>query len=132
MNALASKKSGMTQDEILKITGLYSGGRFTRLLNELEASGFVLATTEFFYKKKENKKKGAQIDLVIDRADNCINLFEIKFCNGNFLITKSYADNLNYKKLCFQEQTKTKKKPIYDINYNLWRKHQSPLFSFCR
>ncbi|HRD44524.1 MAG TPA: ATP-binding protein, partial [Ferruginibacter sp.] len=34
---------------------------------------------------------GAQIDMIIDRADNTINLCEAKFTNGNFIITKNYA-----------------------------------------
>ncbi len=33
INMLAGKNSGMTQDEILKKTGICSGGNFTRLLN---------------------------------------------------------------------------------------------------
>jgi predicted AAA+ superfamily ATPase len=192
VNYLAQKKSGMSQEEILTHTGLKSGGGFTRLLKELEDSGFILGTNEFSFKKKETKyrlideyslfyltwikpaldkqlknipksywqsiqnspaytawagyafeggclkhidniiealklsvvarsftvwsyrpteanQKGAQIDLVIDRADKCINLCEIKFCNDIFQITKSYAENLRYKKTCFQTQTQTNK-----------------------
>ncbi|MFM8454833.1 MAG: AAA family ATPase [Gammaproteobacteria bacterium] len=193
VNCLSNKRSGMTQSEIFKKTGMRSGGGFTRLLKELEASGFVLAINEFGCKKKEtkyrlideyslfylswikpslenqlnnipvnywlniqnsqayatwagyafegiclkhinkiiealkisvvarsstawsyvsNKKEGqagAQIDLVIDRLDNCINLCEIKYYNSVFQLTKNYAENLRYKKSCFQEQTKTKK-----------------------
>lgn len=55
------------------------------------------------------KEKGAEIDLVIDRADNCINLCEIKFCKEEFIITKSYANDLERKKKVFQEVTKTRK-----------------------
>jgi AAA+ ATPase superfamily predicted ATPase len=52
---------------------------------------------------------GAQIDLVIDRADACINLCEIKFNNKEFLITSDYAEQLVQKKLIFQKMTKSKK-----------------------
>ena len=38
--------------------------------------------------KGSNNTDGAQIDLVIDRTDNCISLFEIKFHNESFDITK--------------------------------------------
>lgn len=55
------------------------------------------------------KEKGAEIDLVIDRADNCINLCEIKFSNDEFQITKSYANDLERKKKVFQEVTGTRK-----------------------
>ena len=57
-----------------------------------------------------NKKtKGAQIDLLIDRKDGCINLCEIKFSNSEFAITKNYAAILEYKKQAFATQAKTKK-----------------------
>ncbi|MFN3664610.1 MAG: AAA family ATPase [Sediminibacterium sp.] len=52
---------------------------------------------------------GAQIDLLIDRADNCINIFEMKFSNTEFTITKKYADELSNKLTSFRKQTKTKK-----------------------
>lgn len=193
VTTLASKKSGMTQEELLKKTGMSSGGGFTKILSELESSGFILSCAEFSHKKKDTKyrlideyclfylswikpaldkqlknidtnywlgiqnnpsyfawagyafegvclkhidriidalkisviarsyatwsfrpnngsdAKGAQIDLVIDRADNCINLCEIKFCNSIFNVDQEYAKNLQYKKSCFQQQTNTKK-----------------------
>jgi hypothetical protein len=55
------------------------------------------------------KEKGAEIDLVIDRADNCINLCEIKFCNEEFKISKSSAKELEQKKKVFQHVTGTRK-----------------------
>jgi uncharacterized protein len=36
----------------------------------------------------------AQIDLIIDRADGCINICEMKFYNTEFEISRSYAKNL--------------------------------------
>lgn len=51
----------------------------------------------------------AQIDLIIDRADNCINLIEIKFTQAEFTITKSYAEKLRKKREVFREATGTKK-----------------------
>ncbi len=55
------------------------------------------------------KEKGVQIDLVIDRADGCINLCEIKFHNDEFIIDKNYAHILREKKNCFKAKTKTRK-----------------------
>ncbi|PCH57382.1 MAG: ATPase [Legionellales bacterium] len=52
---------------------------------------------------------GAQIDLVIDRSDNCINLCEIKFSKNKLRIDKNYANNLNHKKAVFQAQTNSRK-----------------------
>ncbi len=55
------------------------------------------------------KERGAEIDLVIDRADNCINLCEIKFCDDEFKISKNYAKELERKKKVFQKITETRK-----------------------
>ncbi len=52
---------------------------------------------------------GAQIDLLVDRQDNCINLCEIKFSNKVFTLTKDEADNLTQKRWVFEEKTGTKK-----------------------
>ena len=45
--------------------------------------------------------QGAQIDLVIDRADNTINLCEMKFSIGVFSIDKGYEMNLRNKLMRF-------------------------------
>ena len=53
--------------------------------------------------------KGAQIDLLIDRADNVINLCEMKYTESPFIITDDYCNELLNKKTLFKEKTKTKK-----------------------
>ncbi|WP_316750491.1 AAA family ATPase [Pedobacter gandavensis] len=53
--------------------------------------------------------KGAQIDLLLDRHDVCINVCEMKFSNKEFSIDKSYATELKDRLNIFKEQTKTKK-----------------------
>jgi len=69
-----------------------------------------ITTFESHWQHKGSKKeKGAEIDQLIDRADGCINLCEIKFCEGKFTITKSYARELEYKKRLFQKITGTRK-----------------------
>jgi hypothetical protein len=52
---------------------------------------------------------GFQIDLLIDRKDNCMNLCEIKFYSGNFVISKEYSKQLVEKKQRFIEFTRTQK-----------------------
>jgi hypothetical protein len=52
---------------------------------------------------------GAQIDLLIDRADNAINVIEIKFSQGPFTITKKYAEELRRKLAVFRGASGTKK-----------------------
>jgi len=54
-------------------------------------------------------KKGAQIDLVIDRRDQVVNLCEVKYSINPYTITKSYAENLRNKIGVFRNETKTGK-----------------------
>lgn len=57
----------------------------------------------------DTSDQGAQIDLLIDRNDSCINVCEMKFSANEFVINKAYARELENKLLIFREQTKTKK-----------------------
>ena len=52
---------------------------------------------------------GVQIDLLIDRNDQCINLCEMKFYNDDFTLTKEEAEKLRRRRSRFQQITKTKK-----------------------
>jgi hypothetical protein len=52
---------------------------------------------------------GTQIDLLIDRADDTINLCEMKFSEGAFTIDKPYADILRRKRDIFRQVTGTRK-----------------------
>jgi hypothetical protein len=54
-------------------------------------------------------EKGAQIDLLLDRQDQCINLCEIKFSTEEFVINKQYAEELENKIKVFRSQTQTRK-----------------------
>ncbi len=56
----------------------------------------------------ESGKRGAQVDLVIDRADRTINLCELKFVRDEFDITADYKRILNHKKRMFKEHTGTR------------------------
>lgn len=66
----------------------------------------------------------AQVDLLIDRDDNIINICELKFYNSQFTINKSYYNNLKNKITEFQRETKSKKNVFltmvttYGINHN--------------
>ncbi len=52
--------------------------------------------------------KGAQIDLVVERADKIIHLCEIKFAAGKFTISKEYATRLQERLELFREATHTR------------------------
>ena len=59
--------------------------------------------------KSRSIEKGAQIDLIIDRADRVINLCEIKFAKGPFEISRSEDMSLRGKIEAFRNETKTRK-----------------------
>ncbi len=52
---------------------------------------------------------GAQIDMVIDRADHIIHLCEAKFTKENYAMTNAYAEHLRLRKSIFKQATQTKK-----------------------
>ncbi len=180
VEALATKKKGLTRSEIAKITNLSNGGGLTRILNELEESTFIRhyqpfgkterytlyqlidpyslfylnfiknssPDDEYFWVNAHDtpiyrawsgyafemvclhhipqiKKalgisgvqtsvaswynESAQIDLLIDRKDQVINLCEMKFSIHPYTITKKYADNLRNKMGVFKAATNTRK-----------------------
>lgn len=83
----------------------------------------VYALSSTFYKKGTKSEKGTQIDLLIDRNDHVINLFEIKFYNVSFSIDKSYAKILRQKLGVFQETTKTPKQLFWTMITTFGLKH---------
>ncbi|MEY4937517.1 MAG: hypothetical protein RIS64_3876 [Bacteroidota bacterium] len=52
---------------------------------------------------------GAQVDMVIERADQIIHLCEAKFTKENFAINLAYAQHLRMRKSIFKQATETKK-----------------------
>jgi hypothetical protein len=80
-----------------------------QIAKSLGFSGIIYSFSSWSYKSKVRNEKGVQIDLLIDRSDNCINLCEIKFQNGKFSVSKEYAEKLLYKKEKFMEITNTRK-----------------------
>ena len=180
VEALSHKRDGLSRDEIVKASGLASGGTLSAMLKNLEWSGFVRSYVGFqsqplfqltdfysmFYFKFLRKRQktentwqtiqrspefnswagltfellvlnhsdkvkqalgisgvncreyawrctgsegGAQIDMVIDRADNTINLCEMKFSISEFVISKSYEMNLRNKIAKFMENASRRK-----------------------
>lgn len=54
-------------------------------------------------------EKGAQIDLVIDRKDQTINLCEMKYAVQPYSLSKKEEEQLQVRKMDFVEETKTRK-----------------------
>jgi len=76
--------------------------------NALGISG-IYSETSIWKSRGNSNNDAAQIDLVINRRDNCINLCEIKFYEGAFTLDKKYAGALQKKKMIFKQETKTRK-----------------------
>lgn len=71
--------------------------------------GGVYTTISSWIQAGKEAVGGAQIDLLIDRADNCINICEIKFSTAPFEIGKKYAEILQNKMSVFRQVTASKK-----------------------
>ncbi len=69
----------------------------------------ISANVHSWTTKANDFHKGAQIDLLIDRTDNCINICEIKFNSEEFSIDKKYDTELSSKISIFKEVSKTRK-----------------------
>lgn len=184
VEVLSTKNEGLQRGEIIKLSGVASGGTLTKVLADLEESGFISSYIAFDQKQKntiyrlsdfytafyfkfikdgvhqgentwlnlidnplhrawqgftfeqvcldhvvqikkalgisgiqsnhaswrgKTETKKAQIDLLIDRRDQVVNLCECKFSLDTFTIEKDYAERLRSKISVFKEVTKTKK-----------------------
>ncbi|MDR0875554.1 MAG: ATP-binding protein [Clostridiales Family XIII bacterium] len=185
IEAINTKKKGLMREDIAALVGFSDGGNLTRILNELEESGFIRKYKPFGKKKngalyqlsdpftafhlnflqnidsenywssftdhaahrawsgyafeqvclahitkikdalgisgvmtkvsawrskeQDGDEKGAQIDLVLDRNDNVINLCEMKYANETFVVDKKTDLDLRNKAAVFKRETKTKK-----------------------
>jgi uncharacterized protein len=69
----------------------------------------ILTHESSFYKKKDNNTPGCQIDMLIERGDNAINICEMKFYDGEYTLTDETVKKLKAKRNIFQEISKTKK-----------------------
>ena len=74
-----------------------------------EALGISGVLTDMSSWRGRGDEGGAQIDLVIDRGDNVINLCEMKFAKGPFEIDRAYDLVLRGKIEAFRRETKTRK-----------------------
>lgn len=78
-----------------------------------EALGLKVVSTEVStWHIEANEKEGtpgAQIDMILDRADRLIHLCEIKFSTDKYPISKDYEDKLRERMGIFRQLTKNKK-----------------------
>lgn len=81
-------------------------GHVRQIKRALGIQGIVSHTASW---QSTEADMGAQIDLLIDRKDRVINVFEIKFSESPFVITKAYAALLAQKIDIFKQKTGTRK-----------------------
>lgn len=75
----------------------------------LGISGVQSSDNSFLHKKNKSFEKGFQIDLLIDRKDEVMNMCEMKFYEDEFAINADYAKILRTKKQGLKAVTNTKK-----------------------
>ena len=75
-------------------------------------------TTPSFYQKADSKTSGFQVDMLIDRADNVINICEMKFYNAQYEFTKKEMEAANERVEKFRKITNTKKQLLYTLVTN--------------
>jgi len=79
-----------------------------QLKKALGIEGVQTETSVWRYRAQPGEE-GSQIDLLIDRKDNCINICEMKFSTGTFELTKATIKELESKMNTFKYHTKTRK-----------------------
>ncbi len=86
----------------------------TQIKHALGITG--VATTQSSWQLTGNDaERGAQVDLLIDRADQTINLCEMKFSEHPFVIDKAYAGILHQKTMAFRQNSKTRKNTLLTL-----------------
>jgi AAA+ ATPase superfamily predicted ATPase len=71
--------------------------------------GAVQSTASSWRQPGTSSEAGAQIDLLLDRADQCINICEMKFSTQPFIIDKKYARQLEEKLAAFRQNSGSRK-----------------------
>lgn len=80
-----------------------------QIKHTLQIGGVLTNTYAWSHKPDDITPDGAQIDLLIDRADNIINLCEIKYTRGRFTPDKKLLEELYRKMEVFRAATHTRK-----------------------
>jgi uncharacterized protein len=75
----------------------------------------IFSTESSFYSKGTTAAEGFQLDLLIDRNDNAINICEMKYYAAAYELTKKEAEKIRIKRELFRAKTKTKKHLIHTL-----------------
>lgn len=79
------------------------------LKKALGIGGVRTAVCSWQHRADETYGKGAQIDLLIDRADKVVNVCEMKFASGHYVLNKAESERIDNKILAFRTVTGTSK-----------------------
>ncbi len=77
-----------------------------QIKDALKISG--VQTSVYSWRTPKTAEQGAQIDLVIDRADRCVNLCEMKYCRGTYTMTKAEREKIEHRVDSFINYTGTR------------------------
>ncbi len=69
----------------------------------------IFSTESSFYTKGNEAETGFQIDMLIDRSDNAINICEMKFYGTEYELNKKEAEKLHTRRELFRAKTQSKK-----------------------
>ena len=80
--------------------------------------------------KGDDEKEGAQIDLLISRKDNVVNMCEMKFYGEEFTVTKAYERKLAHRQILISEMVsrRTVIHPVLITTYGLTYNEYSGAF----
>ena len=68
-----------------------------------------MQTSVYSWRTPADADEGAQIDMVIDRADRCVNVCEIKFCREEYELTRLESDRLEHRLYSFMRYAEPRK-----------------------
>lgn len=64
--------------------------------------------TEYYSWRSKEHQPAAQIDLIVERSDNMVNLCEIKYSNGQYVLNKAEYEKIQNRQMAFIDETKCK------------------------
>ena len=84
---------------------------FKHILQIKKALGIsgIISNEYSWLQKGTGVQDGTQIDFIIDRNDNCMNVLELKFYDAVFELTKNYAQQLSERVQIFKQKNRIKK-----------------------
>lgn len=83
-----------------------------RQIKDALGIGGVVSTVYSLNIAPTEEQRGAQIDMIIDRADNMVNICEMKYSNGEYVITKDDAMSMANKVSRLMEVTRMRKSVV--------------------